>query len=98
MERPDAGLKFRVVRGCGQEDADAPHPIRLLRARNERPCDRAADYRDEFSTAHSIISPALVEMRIPMAPRQSMSILRLCLPAAPVLPIANNEKFGTFSL
>jgi hypothetical protein len=23
--------------------------------------------------------------------------LRLCLPAASVLPIANNEKFGTFS-
>jgi hypothetical protein len=23
--------------------------------------------------------------------------LRLCLPAAPVLPIGDNEKFGTFS-
>ena len=25
QERPDAGLKFRIVRGCGQEHADAPH-------------------------------------------------------------------------
>ena len=36
MERPDAGLKFRIVRGCGQEHADAPHPLGLLRARRER--------------------------------------------------------------
>ncbi|MGB3658984.1 MAG: hypothetical protein WBA14_13765, partial [Pseudolabrys sp.] len=26
QERPDPGLKFRIVRGCGQEHADAPHP------------------------------------------------------------------------
>jgi hypothetical protein len=27
QERPDAGLKFRIVRGCGQEQADAPRPF-----------------------------------------------------------------------
>jgi hypothetical protein len=32
QERPDAGLKFRIVRGCGQQHADAPHPVGLLRA------------------------------------------------------------------
>ena len=37
QERPDPGLKFRIVRGCGQEHADAPHPLGLLRARRERP-------------------------------------------------------------
>jgi hypothetical protein len=31
MERRDACLKFRIVRGSGQEDADAPHPLGLLR-------------------------------------------------------------------
>jgi hypothetical protein len=33
----DAGLPFRIVRGCGQEHADAPHPLALLRARGKRP-------------------------------------------------------------
>ena len=37
QERRDAGLRFRIVRGCGHEHADAPHPLALLRARRERP-------------------------------------------------------------
>ena len=50
QERPDAGLKFRIVRGCGQEHADAPHPLGLLRARRERPRRRrAAEQRDELA-------------------------------------------------
>jgi len=32
QERPDAGLEFRIVRGCGQEHADAPHALRWLGA------------------------------------------------------------------
>ena len=43
QERCDAGLKFRIVRGCGQEHADAPHALGLLRARRERPRRRAAE-------------------------------------------------------
>src|SRR4029079_19012794 len=34
---PDAGLKFRIVRGCGQEHADTPDALALLRAGDERP-------------------------------------------------------------
>ena len=50
QERPDAGLKFRIVRGCGQEHADAPHPLGLLRARRKRPCGcRASQCEYEFS-------------------------------------------------
>jgi hypothetical protein len=37
QERPDPGLKFRIVRSCGQEEADAPHPLGLLRAHGEWP-------------------------------------------------------------
>jgi len=37
QERPDTRLIFRIVRGCGQEYADAPHPFGLLRAGAERP-------------------------------------------------------------
>jgi hypothetical protein len=53
QERPDASLKFRVVRGCGQEHADAPHPLTLLRARRERPRGCAAKKRDEFASFHA---------------------------------------------
>ena len=50
QERRDAGLKFRIVRGCVQEHADAPHPLGLLRARRERPRSRrAAEQRDELA-------------------------------------------------
>ena len=42
QERADAGLCFRIVRGCGHEHADAPHPLALLRARRERPRRRRA--------------------------------------------------------
>jgi hypothetical protein len=43
-------FRFRIVSRDVQEDADAPHPLRLLRARRERPSDRrAAEKRDELS-------------------------------------------------
>ena len=31
QERPDAGLKFGIIRGCGQQHADPPHSLGLLR-------------------------------------------------------------------
>jgi hypothetical protein len=34
--------KYRIVRGRGQQHADAPHPLALLRARRERPGDCCA--------------------------------------------------------
>jgi hypothetical protein len=43
QERCDPGLKLRIVRGCVQDYADAPHPLRLLRARRERPRGSAAE-------------------------------------------------------
>ena len=54
------GLKSRIVRARGQEHADAPHPLALLRARRERPrCCRAAEQRDELAALHSITSSAM---------------------------------------
>jgi hypothetical protein len=43
QERPDPGLKCRVVGGSGQDDADAPHPLGLLRAHRQRPRRRTAE-------------------------------------------------------
>jgi hypothetical protein len=51
LERRTAGNRFRIVLGESTDDADAPHPLRLLRARRERPrCGRAAKQRDELAT------------------------------------------------
>ena len=36
-ERREACLSFRIIGGDVHEHTDAPHPIRLLRARRERP-------------------------------------------------------------
>ena len=46
-----AGLYARIVCGKVREEADAPYPLGLLRARRERPrgC-RAAEQCDEFAT------------------------------------------------
>jgi hypothetical protein len=52
-----AGLEFRIVRRSGQEDADVAHPVRLLRARNQRPRHRrAADKRDELASLHDSLT------------------------------------------
>jgi hypothetical protein len=43
MKCREAGLKFRIVRGCGQQHADAPHPLGLLCVRgHHRPRRRGA--------------------------------------------------------
>jgi hypothetical protein len=44
-------LKFLIVRSRGEEHADAPHALALLRARRERPrCRRhSADERDKLA-------------------------------------------------
>ena len=54
LERPDAGLIFRIVRGCGQEHADATHALGLLRTRGERRCSCSATKSTEkFSPPHT---------------------------------------------
>src|SRR6516225_10095645 len=49
QERPEAGLPYRIVCGCGHEHPDAPHAIGLLRPRRERPRRRAAESGYQFS-------------------------------------------------
>jgi hypothetical protein len=50
QKRRVAGLPIRIVRGDRMEDADAPYPLTLLRARHERPRSRcAAEERDELA-------------------------------------------------
>ena len=64
QERSDAGLIWRIVRGCGQEHADTPHPLGLLRSRHQRPRRRrAAEQRDELAAFHSITSSARAKLQ-----------------------------------
>jgi hypothetical protein len=39
---------------AARQVSDAPHPVRLLRARRERPRHRAAENGDEIAPFHSI--------------------------------------------
>ena len=56
---PTQAEETEIVRGCGQEHADAPHALALLRARGEGPRGGAADKkRDERTPLHSITSSA----------------------------------------
>jgi hypothetical protein len=55
----NAETSFPVTRGLVDEYADPPNPLRLLRARRERPRRRrAAEERDELAPSHSITSSA----------------------------------------
>src|SRR5215472_13846230 len=49
QERPDAGLKFWIVRRRGQENANEAHALALLPPRCERPRGRRADKRYEVA-------------------------------------------------
>src|SRR5262245_12314439 len=56
QKRSNAGLKLGIVRRCRKEYADAPHLVRVLRSRHERPgYSRTAEQRDELAPPdHSI--------------------------------------------
>src|SRR5262245_24065418 len=74
QERPDPGLKFRIVRGCGQEDADAPHTLGLLRMRSERPISRrATNDLDELASSHCL--PPEAQDKAPYQVNSAMSAL-----------------------
>ena len=52
QERRDAGLKFRIVRGCGHEHTDSPHPLGFLCARGERPRGRTTKSAKKLPPLH----------------------------------------------
>src|SRR5262249_26331597 len=52
LERGDAGLCFRIVRGERHEHADAPHTLELLRTRYERPSSCHAADSAEIAPPH----------------------------------------------
>src|SRR5215471_19080841 len=79
LERPDPGLKVRIVRGGVQEHADAPHFFALLRARRERPTGRrSTEQRDEIAAVyHSIARSARRSDRGGTVRPSVLAVLRL---------------------
>jgi hypothetical protein len=62
-------IEFALRRRRGTQETDAPHPVRLLRARRQRPSRRAAKERDELATPQSdcIALLTVPEAAYPMA-------------------------------
>ena len=59
-KRGNLGLLIGITLFSSHQHADAPHVIRLLRARRERPrCRYAAEQRDERAPLHSITPSAM---------------------------------------
>src|SRR5262245_56231887 len=55
QKRTDEGLKSCIIRGCGEEYANTPHALALLRAHWRGPCNRRhpnAEKRDELAPPH----------------------------------------------
>src|SRR5262245_36120592 len=78
MERCETGLKHRIVRGSGQEHADAPHALAPLRPRGERPRSRRhAEQRDELAADHSITSSARANTVAGTSRPSALAVLRL---------------------
>src|SRR4051812_38630034 len=81
MKCCDAGWRFAIVRRERHENADASHPLTLLRARRERPRrSRAAEQPDELAaTDHSITSSARASNVGGISRLSAFAVLRLMI-------------------
>src|SRR5262249_40973371 len=62
----------------GGDSTDAQHLLgRLLRARRERPCRRAAEQRDERAALHPITSSAMARTDAGISKLSALAVLRL---------------------
>src|SRR6476619_4047695 len=66
-----------VCRRAIRQHADAPHPLRLLRVRSDRPRRRAAEQRDEGAAFHSITCSARAISIGGTVRRSALAALRL---------------------
>src|SRR5262249_23227160 len=78
QERRAARLRHGIARRLAHEHADAPHPLRLLRSRCDRPGRRAAEQYDEVTSPHhSITSSASASSLGGMSRPSALAVLRL---------------------
>src|SRR5215471_11825953 len=79
QESRGTGLRLRILRIQADEDADAPHPLVLLRARHERPGGCAADECDERAALHSITSSASASSLSGTVRSSDLAVVRLMM-------------------
>src|SRR5262249_60796282 len=77
QEPRNAGLKYRIVRGCGQEYANTSQSVGLLSTRRKWPRRRAAEQRDELAAFHSITSSARASSVGGMVRPSALAVARL---------------------
>ena len=77
LERRDINLRFRLFGGGVHENANAPHALRLLGPRHERPRRSAAKQRDELAPPHSITSSARASSIGGISRPRALAVLRL---------------------
>src|SRR5262245_45182022 len=79
LECREASYGIWIVIHRTDEHADPPYPVRLLRARRERPCNRAAEHRDERAPPHSITSSARSRIDVDTSMPSALAVLRLTI-------------------
>jgi hypothetical protein len=52
QECRDKSLIIQIIRGCGEEYLDTPHPFGLLRMRRQRPGDGTTDKAEKLASPH----------------------------------------------
>jgi len=78
-------MSFGIV-GSRHQHANAPHPIRLLRARRKRPRGRAAEQREE-------VASSWVEHGLTLETRRASLPQAQVAPEAPAGPWGSPESF-----
>src|SRR5262249_5295206 len=77
QQRPHARLCLGIVLRQVHQHPNAPDAVRLLRARRERPCDRAAEEGDERAAFHSITSSVRASSEMGGSSPRALAVLRL---------------------
>ena len=73
----DTTLKCKTLDVFYDQDANAPHPLALLRPRRERPSSRGPNERDELAPFHSITSSARASSVDGTSRPSAFAVLRL---------------------
>jgi hypothetical protein len=77
LKRFDQALSVRIGFCDDHEHTDPPYPLRLLRARRQRPRHRTAEQRDERAAPHSITSSAVICMINGTVRPSALAVFRL---------------------
>jgi hypothetical protein len=70
-----AGLRFRIVCGYRHQHSDTPHPVGLLRPRDQRPGRCTAQQSNELTPSHSRLSSTMTRPNYQMIAQGAAAML-----------------------